>query len=185
MHRTSRIAGMGLSLIVSGALAVVPGIAGGESPGTRAAVGAAATATSTPRTSGPAYGSALCAGLLASGIFGDVLTVAPITAPRRQDSNIAIQSGSIWSDTHQATVESRPAVKPSPVKPAAVSIKLPISFTGADRERFTAAGWKARAEPDGRVMSYCLDRADRSDSAASTAVHGMICVTAAAGAPTG
>ena len=116
-------------------------------------------------------------GLLESGILGDVFTVAPVGTAHHEDANSAIQFAPIWSDSHQATVGTTTPVEPPNSKPAVAIIKLPISFSEADRQKFAAAGWKPH-KSGALGISYCLDRAGRSDNAASV-TQGMICVTSA------
>lgn len=184
MRDTSRIASLGLSLTMACALTVAPP-AGGSTTGTSAtshnanttggngnATGNGGAGSGITHSSGDGL---LCAGLLASGILGDVFTVAPVSTTHRQDPVSAIQFAPIWSDSHQATVGN--TVEPPTTKPAVAIIKLPISFSEADRQKFTAAGWKAH-KTGAHGISYCLDRAGPSN-AASSVTEGMICVTAA------
>lgn len=139
---------------------------------------AAATGSTANGAAHSSGGGLLCAGLLESGLLGDVFTVAPVTPARRQDPGSAIQFAPIWSNSHQATVGDSSPAEPSKSKPAVAIIKLPISFSEADRQKFAAAGWKPHKR--GTVgISYCLDRAAQSDGAASPMTQGMICVTAA------
>jgi hypothetical protein len=179
MHSTSRVTCIGFWLIVSCAVAVAPRAGGSETATTAGAGRTASAGTSAGGTTAHFSGSGLlCAGLLGSGLLGDVFTVAPMAAPRREDPNTAMQFGPIWSDAHQATVGAQASAGPPQSKPAVAIVKLPISFSETDRQKFAAAGWKPRKELGGLGVSYCLDRAGRSDPAASTAVQGMICVTA-------
>lgn len=195
MRDTSRFAALSLSLSVACTMAVAlpPGSSTtGASHSGNATVGANAATSASTTTSGNtnAAGSGtagdtarysggsglLCAGLLESGILGDVFTVAPVSA-HREDRGSAIQFAPIWSDSHQATVGEATPVEPPKNKPAVAIIKLPISFSEADRQKFAAAGWKPHTAGN-HVTTYCLDRAGRSDNT-TTVTQGMICVTAA------
>ena len=193
MRDTSRFTALGLLVTVACILAVAPP-AGSSATGTTgtgyagtATTGANATSASTT-TGGSANANAaggaahhsgaglLCAGLLESGILGDVFTVAPVSTAHREDPGSAIQFAPIWSDSHQATVGDTTPAEPPKSKPAVAIIKLPISFSEADRQKFAAAGWKPHTS-GALGISYCLDRAGRSDNP-TTATQGMICVTA-------
>jgi hypothetical protein len=188
MPDTSRIAALSLSFTMACALAVTPQ-AGGSTTGTTGAnrsgnttANGSTTANGNGGTSnGAAHysgGGLLCAGLLESGILGDVFTVTPVSAAHREDLGSAIQFTPIWSDSHQATVGDTSPVEPPKSKPAVAIIKLPISFSEADRQKFAAAGWKPR-KTGALGISYCLDRAGPTAAAASPVTQGMICVTAA------
>jgi hypothetical protein len=179
MRCTSRMARIGLWSVVSCSLAVMPRAGSSETDSTGGAGRSASTGTNATGKAAHSSGSAiLCAGLLGSGVLGDVFTIAPITAPRREDPNSAIQFAPIWSDTHQATVGAQSSAGPRQNNRAVVTVKLPISFSEADRQKFAAAGWKPRQEAGELGVSYCLDRAGQSDAAATPAVQGMICVAA-------
>jgi hypothetical protein len=174
MHRTPQITRIGILLVVMGVLAVVPRAGGGTSTNAAQASGGGASTNSTHADGG----GLLCAALIGSGIFGDIFTVAPMTPAHREDPSTAVEFAPIWSDTHQATVGSQTSGGPPQIKPAVAMVKLPISFSETDRQRFVAAGWKAHSNPAG-IVSYCLDRAGRG-APASAAAQAMICVTAAA-----
>jgi hypothetical protein len=176
MRDTSRFAALGLSLTLVCSLAPP---ADGNTTGTNGTVHSGNAASSDTANVAGHYsgGGLLCAGLLESGILGDVFTVAPVSTTHREDPGSAIQFAPIWSDSHQATVGDTAPVEPPKSKPAVAIIKLPISFSEADRQKFAAAGWKPH-KSGALGISYCLDRAGRSDNAASM-TQGMICVTAA------
>jgi len=161
MRDTFRFSALGLSLTVLCILAVAPPAGSSTSASTNAAGSGAATAR---HSSG---GGLLCAGLLESGILGDVFTVAPVGTARREDPGSAIQFAPIWTDSHQATVGDTTGVDGPRGKAAVAIIKLPISFSETDRRRFAAAGWKPH-KSGSLGIDYCLDR-----------TQGMICVTAA------
>ena len=176
MRDTSRFAALGLSLTLVCSLAPP---ADGNTTGTNGTVHSGNAASSDTANVAGHYsgGGLLCAGLLESGILGDIFTVAPASAVHREDRGSAIQFAPIWSDSHQTTVGDTSPVEPPKSKPVAI-IKLPISFSEADRQKFAAAGWKPH-KAGALGMSYCLDRAGRSDATASPVTQGMICVTAA------
>jgi hypothetical protein len=180
MHCTSRMTRIGLWLIMSCSLTVMPRAGGSETDNTGNSGHSGSAETSANSKTGHSSGSSiLCAGLLGSGILGDVFTIAPLDAPRREDPNTAIQSGPIWSDTHQTTIGAPPSARPPQNNRAVATVRLPISFSETDRQKFVAAGWKPRRDAGGRGISYCLDRAGQSDAAATPAVQGIICVAAA------
>ena len=176
MRETFRFSALGLSLTVACILAVAPPAGSsttgstatshsGTTTGASTSTNAAGGGTATARYSGG--GGLLCAGLLESGVLGDVFTVAPVSTARREDLGSAIQFAPIWSDSHQATVGDTTQVEPPKSKPAVAILKLPISFSDADRQKFAAAGWKPH-KSGALGITYCLDR-----------TQGMICVTAA------
>jgi len=191
MRDTSRFWALGLSLTLVCALAPP---ADGNTTGTtgtghsgNAAASASTTTGGNPNAASSdnanvaghySGGGLLCAGLLESGILGDIFTVASVSTAHHEDKGSAIQFAPIWSDSHQATVGDTTPVEPPKSKPAVAIIKLPISFSDADRQKFAAAGWKPHKAGSGG-LSYCLERAGRSDAVASSVTQGMICVTAA------
>jgi hypothetical protein len=179
---------VGVGLLSIGGIGVA-GVAGsptnGAAAGTTGASGSSGALGSTG-TGGATGGRAshgggsvssgvLCAGLLGSGILGNVFTVAPMPAAQRSDPNTAIQFTQIWSNTHQATVGGRPPDGVPHAKPAVATVKLPIAFSAADRRRFEAAGWTARAAAGGHGTQYCLQN---SAGDGATPSQGMICVSA-------
>ncbi len=163
----------------TGSTAAAAGGTGATSAaGTAAAAGRTATGTGTGSSAngaGLSRSNLLCAGLLGSGVLGNVLTVAPMTAAN-SDPNTAIQFTKIWSDTHQATVGGPPPAAVPHTKPMVATVKLPIAFSAAERQQFEQAGWKLRPESGGHG-AYCLENAGRPEGGGAP-TPGMICVTA-------
>jgi len=143
-------------------------------PVTSGDAAAAGNGGASPRAhqSSAARSLVLCNGLLGGGFLDGVVTVAPmpVTAARPSDPKQPIQFGSIWSDTHQATVGQSTAPPPPALqhsKAVAAAVNLPITFSSAERLQFEAAGWKQFPGPGGRGTSFCLEHPG----------HGMFCVS--------
>ncbi len=172
----SLMVGIGLLSAASHAVGAAPGVGANTgrtgagsvatAPGTAVSAPASSAAGATTSRTGAAKSGAklLCAELLGSGVLGNILTVAPLTAAT--DPNTAIQFSKVWSDTEHATVGAAPPVPAPQPKPVVATVKLPIGFSADDRQKFEAAGWQVRAASAGHGVTYCL----------ASASQGMICV---------